>query len=111
MQFKPTLDEKTIKEDPLPLMCHPVERIRTMAAVIMHNSDSTDAPPFERYNYGEIRAIGEIIENSIDDISYLVDIAEHKEIEMFHENEYLKAELHTLVEKYGKRLSNLEKAS
>jgi len=96
MQFKSTLDEKTIKEDPLPLMCHPVEHIRTMAAVIIHNSDSTKYPPFEEYNYGEVRAIGAIIENAVDDIAYLVGLAETKEDNMFHENKRLKAEIYEL---------------
>ena len=96
MQFKPTLDEKTIKKDPLPLMCHPVEQIRTMAKTIIFNSDSTEYPPFEKYNYGEVRAIGEIIDNAIDDIAYLVDLAETKENNLFHENKRLRAEIYEL---------------
>jgi hypothetical protein len=96
MQFKPTLDEKTINKDPLPLMCHPVERIKTMASIIIHNSDSTKYPPFDGYAYGEVRAIGEVIDNAVDDIKYLVDLAENKENKLFHENKHLQAEIYEL---------------
>jgi hypothetical protein len=109
MQFHPTLDEKTIMEDPLPLTCHPVEKIRTMASVIIRNSDSTKYPPFDGYEYGEVRAFGEIIDNAIEDITYLVSLAETKESDLFHEDKRLQAELYALKKKYGERLSKLEK--
>ena len=77
-------------------MCHPVKRIRMMARTIMFNSVYTAAAPLEQYDCRDVGAIGEVIENSIDDIEYLVCLAEDDAIKLFHENKRLQAEIYEL---------------
>ena len=98
MQFKESLSKEELRRDgdPLSYTCHAIERIRTMATTIMDNSYNLNAPPFETYRPGEVRAIGEIIDNAVADIEYLVGIADDKANDMFHENKRLKAEIYEL---------------
>jgi len=76
MQIKSFLTEEQVRKDndPLFLACHPLGKLKMLSTVICNEDDSTDSHPFETVRSGEVYAIGEMIDATADEISFLIDV-------------------------------------
>lgn len=77
MQFKSSLTEDQIcNDEPLLLTEHPLSKLRLMSKLITREAVASGNKPFDFYRAGDVCVVGDIINDAIKEIEYLVNIAQ-----------------------------------
>ena len=88
-------EEKYYQEngDPCMRMCHSIIKLKAVATAIKDSNTSTIDPPFNGWSCEAVRGLGEILEETAEDLEYLSDTGQHAYHKQFHKIRELKAKL------------------